>query len=154
MSDRGPQFVVEFTKELYRLLGIKLAATTTYHPQGDGQMEQVNQELEQYLWLFVNQRQNNWDNLLPLVEFQYNNHIHTATQNVPFLLDTGRIPCMGFKPDQPPLHVESINEFKEWMENALKEAKAALVKSKDDMAKYYNQKRIPALDYQPGDKVY
>ena len=89
LSDRGPQFVAEFTKELYRLLGIKLAATTAYHPQGDGQMEQVNQELEQYLWLFVNQRQNDWDNLLPLAEFQYNNHIHTATQNVPFLLDTG-----------------------------------------------------------------
>ena len=89
MSDRGPQFVAEFTKELYRLLRIKLAATTAYHPQGDGQTERVIQELEQYLWLFVNQRQNDWDDLLPLVEFQYNNHVHTATQNVPFLLDTG-----------------------------------------------------------------
>ena len=37
VSDRGPQFVAEFTWELYRLLGIKLAATTAYHPQGDGQ---------------------------------------------------------------------------------------------------------------------
>ena len=154
MSDRGPQFVVEFTKELYRLFGIKLAATTTYHPQGDGQTERVNQELEQYLWLFVNQRQNDWDNLLPLAEFQYNNHIHTATQNVPFHLDTGQLPCMGFEPDQPPSRVESVNEFKEWMENALKEANTALVKSKDNMAKYYNRKWTPAPDYQPGDKVY
>ena len=40
------------------------------------------------------------------------------------------------------------------MENALKEAKAALVKSKDDMAKNYNQRRTPAPDYQPRDKVY
>ena len=40
------------------------------------------------------------------------------------------------------------------MENALNEAKAALVKSKDDMAKYYDRKRTPAPDYQPGDKVY
>ena len=48
VSDRGLQFVVEFIKELYRLLGIKLAATTAYHPQGDGQMERMNQELEQY----------------------------------------------------------------------------------------------------------
>ena len=49
VSDRGPQFVAEFMKELYQLLGIKLAATTAYHPQGDGQMERINQELEQYL---------------------------------------------------------------------------------------------------------
>ena len=52
VSDRGPQFVAEFTKELYRLLGIKLAATTAYHPQGDGQTERVNQELEHFLCVF------------------------------------------------------------------------------------------------------
>ena len=40
------------------------------------------------------------------------------------------------------------------MEDALKEAKAALIKSKDDMAKYYNRRRTPAPDYQPGDRVY
>ena len=37
VSDQGPQFIVEFTWELYCLLGVKLAATTAYHPQGDGQ---------------------------------------------------------------------------------------------------------------------
>ena len=146
--------MVEFMKELYRLLGVKLVATTAYHPQGDGQMERVNQELEQFLHLFINQRQDDWDELLPIAEFQYNNHIHSATQNIPFLLDTGRIPHMGFEPDQCRSNLESVNEFKEWMENALKEAKAALAKSKDDMAKYYDWKRTPAPDYQPGDRVY
>ena len=63
-------------------------------------MERVNQELEQHLHLFTNQRQDDWDDLLPLAEFQYNNHVHTATQAVPFLLDTSQIPWMGFKPDQ------------------------------------------------------
>ena len=55
VSDHGPQFVAEFTQELYQMLGIKVAATTAYHPQGDGQTECVNQELEQYLQLFTNQ---------------------------------------------------------------------------------------------------
>jgi hypothetical protein len=32
LSDRGPQFVTKFMKELYRLLGIKLTAATAYHP--------------------------------------------------------------------------------------------------------------------------
>jgi hypothetical protein len=71
-------------KELYRLLGIKLTATTAYHPQGDGQMERVNQELEQYLHLFINQRQDDWVRPLPFAEFQYNNHIHSTTQQPPF----------------------------------------------------------------------
>ena len=70
-------------KELYWLLGIKLVATTAYHPQGDGQTERINQELEQFLHLFINQRKDDWDDLLPYAEFQYNNHIHSTTQNVP-----------------------------------------------------------------------
>jgi len=60
ISDRGPQFIARFTRELYRLLGIKLASSTAWHPQTDGQVENVNQELDQYLRLFVNERQDNW----------------------------------------------------------------------------------------------
>jgi hypothetical protein len=36
ISDRGPQFVTGFMRELYKLLGIKLALSTAYHPQTDG----------------------------------------------------------------------------------------------------------------------
>ena len=46
MSDRGLQFAAELTKELNRILGIKTKLSTTFHPQTDGQMEQMNQELE------------------------------------------------------------------------------------------------------------
>ena len=45
VSDRGPQFVALFTKELYRLLGIRLSSSTAWHPQTDRQTEHVNQEL-------------------------------------------------------------------------------------------------------------
>ena len=100
MSDHVPQFIAEFTQELYQLLRIKLATTTAYHPQGDGQTKQVNQELEQYLCLFVNKFQDNWDDLLPLAKFQYNNHVHNAMQQTPFMVDTGWHPQMGFKPCQ------------------------------------------------------
>jgi len=98
VSDRGPQFVTHFTRELYQLLGIKLASSTAWHLQTDGQTERVNQELDQYLQLFVNEWQDNWYDLLPMAEFQHNNHVHSATQQPLFLLDTGCIPHMGFKP--------------------------------------------------------
>ena len=76
-------------KELYQLLGIEAATSTTYHLQTDRQMEQVNQELEQYLQIFVGERQDDWYMLLPLAEFSYNNHVHSSMQQTPFLLDTG-----------------------------------------------------------------
>ena len=55
VSDHGPQFVASFTKELYRLLGIRLSSSTAWHPQTDGQTEHVNQELNQFLCLFINE---------------------------------------------------------------------------------------------------
>jgi hypothetical protein len=154
VSDRGPQFVAAFTKELYRILGIKLASSTAYHPQTDGQTERVNQELEQYLRLFTNERQDNWDELLPLAEFQYNNHIHSSTQETPFMLDTGRHPRMGFEPRQGTSKVEAVNEFKTRMSTSLEEARAALSKAQDDMVRYYNRKRRPTPTFKAGDKVY
>ncbi|KNZ74294.1 hypothetical protein J132_07344, partial [Termitomyces sp. J132] len=50
------------------------------------------------LHLFCNKRQDDWNELLPDAEFQYNNHVHSSTQMTPFFLDTGRHPCMEFKP--------------------------------------------------------
>ena len=72
------------------------------------------------------------------MEFQYNKHVHSTTQKSPSLLDARQVSCMGFEPGQQRSHLKSVDKFKECMEDALEEAKAALAKSKDDMAKYYN----------------
>jgi hypothetical protein len=71
--------------------------TNSYHPQSDGQTESLNWELEQYVQLFTNEHQDNSDELLPLAEFSYNNHVHSATQHTPFVIDTGQHLCMGFE---------------------------------------------------------
>jgi len=52
-------------------------------------MERINQELNQFLHLFVNEWQDDWYDLLLIMEFQHNNHVYSATQQPPFLLDTG-----------------------------------------------------------------
>ena len=60
VSDRKPQFTAELTKELNKMLGIETRLSTAFHPQTDGQMERMNQELEQYLRFFVDHRQKDW----------------------------------------------------------------------------------------------
>jgi hypothetical protein len=153
ISDRSPQFITQFTCKLYRLLGIKLATSTAYHPQTDGQTEHVNQELEQYLRAFVSEQQNNRTELLPLAEFQYN--------PCPCICSTLTIPpwhwaspCMGFEPDEAPSHMETVNEFRDRMASTLEKAKSALAKAKNDMAQYYNCHRTLAPVYKIGDMVY
>jgi len=56
VSDKGPQFAAELIKELNRMLGIKTKLSMVFHPQTDGQTERMNQELEQYLRFFIENR--------------------------------------------------------------------------------------------------
>ena len=56
ISDRGVQFAAGMMKELNSLLGIQTKLSTAYHPQTNGQTERVNQELEQYLRVFIDHR--------------------------------------------------------------------------------------------------
>ena len=73
LSDRGPQFVLNFMKELCLRLGIERNPSTAYHPQTDGQTKQTNQEMEQYLRLYISYRQDDWTKWLPIAEFAHNN---------------------------------------------------------------------------------
>src|SRR5258705_9512160 len=59
-SDCGTEFVSHFSHSLGKLLGMKLHFTSRYHLEGDGQMEQINQVLEQYLHAYMNYQQDNW----------------------------------------------------------------------------------------------
>jgi len=56
ISDREPQFVAGIMKELNQMLGIDTKLLTAFHSQTDGQTERMNQELEQYLRMFINHR--------------------------------------------------------------------------------------------------
>ena len=60
ISNRGPQFVAGIMWELNRILEIESKLSTAFYPQIDGQTERVNQELEQYLRMFINHRQEQW----------------------------------------------------------------------------------------------
>ena len=60
-----------------KALDMHLHFTSSYHPEGNRQMEQVNQTLEQYLHIYY--QQDNWVKLLLLVEFTYNNTPNATT---------------------------------------------------------------------------
>jgi len=57
ISDQGPQFMAGIMQELNKMLGIKSKLSTVFYPQTDRQTKRVNQELEQYLRMFINYRQ-------------------------------------------------------------------------------------------------
>jgi len=152
ISDRGPQFAAGLMKELNELLGIKTKLSTAFHPQTDGQMERMNQELEQYLRMFIDHCQEQWPEWLGTAEFAYNNKVHTRTKVSPFKANNGRNPRMGFEARKKRRY-EGAEKFVEKMKKMQGEAKAALAKVQDDMKKYANRHRSEAVEYKVGDLV-
>jgi len=99
----------------------------------------------------MNERQDNWDKLLLLSEFAYNNHIHSSMQQTLFMVDTGCNPWMGFEPQQAHLPIVTVNNFTECMKIGTNKAKAALAKAKNEYAMYYNGRCSLAPEFEPGD---
>jgi len=56
ISNRRLQFAAELMKKLNKMFGIEIRLLMVFHPQIDGQMKQMNQELEQYLRFFIKHR--------------------------------------------------------------------------------------------------
>jgi len=98
--DRGSEFVSRFFRSLATALGIKLHFTSGYHPEGNGQTEQTNQTLEQYLRIYCNYQQSTWSHLLPLTEFAYNNAPLATTGLSLFFANKGYHPQLQLQLDQ------------------------------------------------------
>jgi hypothetical protein len=130
ISDRGTLFTSRFWREFCELTGVEPSYSTAFHPQTDGQTERSNSTLEQYLRTYVNFQQDDWTDLLPMAEFCYNNSKHYSA-------------------------VESIQEYRERMNNIWESVNVALRQAREDMAKYANRKRtaVPDEGYNVGDMV-
>jgi len=152
ISDRGPQFAAGLMRELNQMLGIERKMSTVFHPQTDGQTERVNQELEQYLRMFIDHQQEQWPDWLGMAEFTYNNKAHLSTKTLPFKANYGQDPRMGFEVRKKGKY-EGAEKFVVKMKEIQKEAKAALGKAQEEMKKYVDRKRAEVDEYKVGDLV-
>jgi len=152
ISDRGPQFAVGLMKELNEMLGIKSKLSIAFYPQTDGQTERVYQELEQYLRMFIDHRQEQWPEWLETAEFAYNNKGHSSTRMLPFKANYGQDPRMGFKGRKKGKYVGG-EKFVKKIKEIQEEAKVALRKEQEDIRKYTDKKRSDADEYKVEDLV-
>ena len=150
--DRGPQFAAELMKELNKMLRIQTKLSTAFHPQTDGQTERMNQELEQYLRLFIEHRQKDWPEWLVAAEFMINNKVHTATKVSPFMANYGKEMRMGGDIRKKE-KVENTTEFVERMKKVHEEAEAALRKTQEEIKRYADRRRKEMEKWKKGDRV-
>jgi transposase InsO family protein len=101
ISDRDPRFTAKFWEALQKALGVKLLMSTAEHPQTDGQAEATVKIIQKMLRPFVFQGQD-WEELLPTLEFAYNDTVQSSTGQTPFYLNYGYHPTGT-------THHESVN---------------------------------------------
>jgi hypothetical protein len=90
VSDRDSRFTSNFWGSMQKELGTKVALSTAYHPQTDGQTERTIQTLEDMLRACILEFGGSWDKYLPLAEFSYNNSYHASIGMAPYEALYGR----------------------------------------------------------------
>ena len=112
----------------------------------------MNQELNQYLRLFVDHRQKDWPEQLALAEFVVNNKVHSATKVLPFIVNYDRELRMGANIRKKE-KVEKITEFVERMKKIQKEVRAALRKAQEEIKQQADRRRKKAETWKKRDKM-
>lgn len=92
ITDRDTRWRHGFWEEVCRLMGMKCALTTAYHPQADGQTEIVNQGLEITLRAYIGPSRDDWTKHLDGIALAYNSTPHTSTGFSPAYLLRGYTP--------------------------------------------------------------
>ncbi|KAK3265654.1 hypothetical protein CYMTET_25678 [Cymbomonas tetramitiformis] len=88
VCNRDPRFRDAMAQEFVRLMGVKVASNTPYHPQSDGQAERSNHTVERMLRCYVVENQEDWDLWVTPVEYAIDDSASAATGYTPFeLLD-------------------------------------------------------------------
>ena len=157
VSDRDSKFVSQFWRELHRLLDCRLRISSAYHPQTDGQTERANRTMQDMLRCFVNSVDRpDWQNLLPLLEFAYNDSEQASTGFTPFYLNFGRHPNTPSKlvAQQPtPSGIPTTDGFFDDLHRTLALAKAAISKARDQQKANFDRRHRESL-LKPGDYAY
>jgi transposase InsO family protein len=115
VSDRGSQLTSKFSERLHETLDTQLRFSSAYHPQTNGQIESVNQILEDMLRACALQYGRSWDKSLSYPEFSYNNSYQESLKMAPFEMLYGQR-C------QTPLFWSETGEWKVFGPDILQEA--------------------------------
>ena len=132
---------------------MQLYFTSGYHSKGDGQTKHTNQTLKQYLHVYCNYQQDNWSELLPFMEFAYNNALSATTSVSPFFANKGYHLNITVHPEHDIASFQAynfaidLNELQSTLKAEISAAQQHYQKSTDVWCS-------PAPDFKVGDKVF
>jgi hypothetical protein len=142
LTDRDPKFTSAFWGEFHKALGCKVALSSAYHPQSDGQTERANRTVEQVLRCWLPASGEGWQHKLWCVEHSLNQAPNASTGFSPFYL------MYGYDPVTPPVlgkrdcsKVQSVEDMVTSMSADLQSARQHLLKAQQQQKQQADKHR-------------
>uniref|UniRef100_A0A671KJW6 Gypsy retrotransposon integrase-like protein 1 n=1 Tax=Sinocyclocheilus anshuiensis TaxID=1608454 RepID=A0A671KJW6_9TELE len=153
VSDRGTQFTSQVWKAFCNQLDINVSLTSGYHPEANGQVERLNQEIGRYLRSYCSREQHRWSEFLPWAEYAQNSLIHSSTGLTPFQCVLGFQPPL-FPWSGEPSSVPAVDDWIQRSERVWDSAHVHLQRAVRTQEFQANRRRRPHPPYQPGQRVW
>ena len=157
-SDQGRNFESKVFEEICHLLQMKKTRSTAYHPEGNGQVENIHKTLKSMLQSGAEDNPKSWDENLDYCMTAYRSSVHTSTEHTPFELVFGRemrIPLdvmMGGAQDNECSYTEFVADLQDNFEAAYRSVRQNLKISQRRQKDAYD-KGVKHTVYHPGDLV-
>lgn len=163
ITDRDPRWTSDFWKGVAHFLKTKMSLSSAHHPQHDGQTEIMNKYLATMLRAYVSDDLDDWAAWLHILEFAYNNAVHSSTGVSPNFL------TYGFQPKTPldfllPMESQDnrgasysllpeAKNFLSTLDMHRSSARRAIAKAQDEQSTQFNKGHRPVPDFKQGDRV-
>ncbi|UYV70961.1 hypothetical protein LAZ67_8001260, partial [Cordylochernes scorpioides] len=160
ISDRGSSFLSKLLTQVLKICNTIHKKTTSYHPQTNGQTERMNRTLTDMISMYIDEKHQNWDEILPFVTFAYNSSVQETTGYSPYFLIHGREPLTFLDstfdwPEVPP----KPGDFDDYISNLLtiveesKKISMARTMARQDKSKQVYDKHRREVNFSPDDLV-
>ncbi|KAL0173996.1 hypothetical protein M9458_029964, partial [Cirrhinus mrigala] len=153
VSDRGPQFTSRLWSSFFHLLGVNVSLTSGYHPEANGQVERLNQELTRFLRAYCQDHHEDWSRYLLWAEYAQNSIRKPSTNLTPFQCVLGFQPPL-FPWSGEPSDLPAVNSWFQRSEETWNRAHVHLQRAVRRNQAQADRRRRPAPSYEPGQWVW
>ncbi|MCO5578576.1 hypothetical protein L7F22_032420 [Adiantum nelumboides] len=124
---------------IWENIGTRLEFSSSFYPQTDGQSEIANSVVLDLLESYISDQKTQWERYLPLVEFAYNNTIHSSTGKAPFEIVEGAMKVPSFLSTKDKIF--EADEYTRDLDTAFAKVRETLQKSQERQKKAADRHR-------------
>ena len=134
-------------------LGVSVSLTSGYHPESNGQVERVNQEVGRFLRSYCQDRPGEWARYVPWAELAQNSPCHSSTTMSPFECVLGYQPVLALW-HQSQTEAPAVEEWVQRSRETWRAVQASLRQASERQKRSADRHRSEAPVFAPGDRVW